>query len=321
MLTGQIFTPEVAKTLDMLENVAVRPPVETGLEAQGQTAHRILSDRVERHGPYWTSLDLEADSANWNELADENEIHAAISTFNEAKEEAKSRENVAFILARVQDGMRVLDLGCGYGRLAKYLLPVRTFEAYVGVDCSPVMLKKFHDRYAASETERATPLVLVRGDIDRVPLRDASIDTCIVSAVYLHNHKDVTRASIAEIRRVLKPGGQVLVVGSFPNVGGLTGLQGWAFLTYLKLRGQERKNGPVRYFSRGEIDELFAGFGSVTIHPVGFSVLPKAILGLPASLRLPYRRLYDRVHAFLAQRLSKEARSRFCTHYDVVART
>ncbi|HJV33339.1 MAG TPA: methyltransferase domain-containing protein [Patescibacteria group bacterium] len=301
------------------DHVAEKTAVETLPGTESGLEHSLLAEGVRRHGAYWTTDDRENEGDNWNTLATENEIHAAISTFNEAKEEKKSRENVAFIMARLAPGTRVLDLGCGYGRLAKYLLPGMRFEAYVGVDCSPVMLKKFHERYADTEAERATPLVLVRGDIDRIPLRDASVDACIVSAVYLHNHKDVTRASLAEIRRVLKPGGRALVVGSLPSASGLTGLQGRLFLAWLKLIGQERKNGPVRYFTRDEVEGMFADFGATEIHPFGFSVLPKTILGMPAALRLPYRRFYDRVHAFLSKRLSKEAQARFCTHYDVVA--
>jgi len=294
--------------------------VTTGVRTETETSP-LLAENLIRRGAYWASPELATDGAHWNALADDNAIHAAISTFDEAKEERKSRENVEFILARIEDGERVLDLGCGYGRLAKYLLPSRKLEAYVGVDCSPVMLRKFHERYAASEAERATPLVLVQGDIDRVPLRDASVDVAIVSAVYLHNHKDVTRRSIAEVRRVLRPGGRLLVISSLPHAFGLTALQGKAYLAYLKLLGRGSENGPVRYFDRHEVEAMFADFKKAEIHPFGFSVMPKTILGLPTPLRLPYRRFYDRVHRFLSVRLPVRTRSRFCTHFDVVART
>lgn len=304
----------------MIGNVATKTSIEITSATASGTEHRVLSENLERHGAYWASPDIEAESRHWNDLATDNEIHAAISTFNEAKEELKSRESVEFVLENVADGEVVLDLGCGYGRLAKYLLPVRTLTAYIGVDCSPVMLKKFHERYAATDVERTTPLVLVRGDIDRIPLQDASVDACIVSAVFLHNHKDVTRASIVEILRVLKPGGRVLVLSSFPNGRSLTGLQGWAFLAYLKLRGQGRKNGPVRYFGRAETGRLFEGFGRVSIRSSGFSVLPKTVLGMPKGMHRAYRRFYDRVHAVLERRLSSAVRAAFCVHFDVVAR-
>ncbi|MEK7545958.1 MAG: class I SAM-dependent methyltransferase [Patescibacteria group bacterium] len=303
----------------MPEVAAIRTIVETPTETVSAPEHRILAPHVRRHRAFWTTDDRENEGGNWDALAAENEIHAAISTFNEAKEERKSRENVAFLMGRLSPGTRVLDLGCGYGRLAKYLLPGMRFEAYVGVDCSPVMLKKFHERYAASEAERATPLVLALGDIDRIPLKDATIDACIVSAVYLHNHKDVTRRSIAEIRRVLRPGGRVMVISSFPSTRGLTGLQGWAYLSCLRLIGQGRKNGPVRYFTRREVAELFAGFRDAVIHPFGFSVLPKTILGLPTAWQVRYRRFYDRLHAFLERRLPEPVRAFFCVHFDVVA--
>jgi len=279
----------------------------------------ILSEEAVRQGAVWSLPEVDAESAVWDGLASENEIHAAIAASSEEREREKGRESLEFILRHLEPGMRVLDLGCGYGRLAKYLLPAVALDAYVGIDCSPVMLKKFHERYAASDAERGTPLVLVRGDIDRLPLRDASVDACIVSAVYLHNHKDVTRRSLSEVRRVLRPGGKLLIVSSFPNAAGLPGLQGRAYLAYLGLVGRGAKNGPVRHFSREEIQELLSGFRNVEIVPMGFAVFPKVVLGMPAPLRAPYRRFVDRVHATLAKRFAQSARERNCVHFDVVA--
>ncbi len=288
------------------------------MDAEALT-RELLAEPIERADFYWHAPEYRSSLENWNALATENEVHAAISARDEKAEQKKSRKDIAFVTTHAGPGGRLLDVGCGYGRLAKYLLPSVAFEAYVGLDSSRVMLGKFQERYAARPEEQTTPLVLVQADIDRLPLRDGSIDCCVVSAVFLHNHKDVTRRSIGEIVRVLKPGGKLLAIGSFPNAQSLTGLQGWAFLRYLRWRGQEKKNGPVRYFSRVEILGLLDGFTDVAFYPSGFSVYPKMLLGLPAFLRWHYRRFYDILHGFLRHHLPKPVQDIFCVYHDVVA--
>ncbi len=291
-------------------------------EERKSLARLILSEPIEPGGAWWwRTPGYKTGIENWNELANENEIHAAVSAVDEVSESRKTQSSIEFVLAHAKPGTRVLDLGCGYGRVAKYLLPRTVFEAYVGVDSSLVMMQKFHERYAASPPEQRTPLLLVHGDIDRLPIREASMDLCIVSAVFLHNHKDVTRKAIDEIRRVLKPGGTLLVMGSFPNALSLTGLQGWCFLTYLKIVGHARKNGPVRYFTPREIKAMLKGFKNVALRPSGFSLYPKTILGLPEPLWRKHRRLHDAIHGFLGRHVPKRLQDLFCAYFNVVAET
>ncbi len=128
----------------------------------------------------------------WDHLAQTNPIHAAVSAKDEREEEKKTKNTLKLLIKELNDGV-ILDLGCGYGRIAKYLLPHRRFAGYIGIDRSMTMLKIFLDRHMDKVQEKETALLLAVSFIDNEPLRDDSVDNVIVSAVFLHNHKDVTK--------------------------------------------------------------------------------------------------------------------------------
>jgi ubiquinone/menaquinone biosynthesis C-methylase UbiE len=97
-------------------------------------------------------------------------------------------------LARGVAAGRVLDLGCGTGRnLPLYGPGVRA----VGLDpCHETLL----------QARRRSPGVpLVRGRAEALPFRDGVFDT-VVSGLVFCSVEDVPRG-LAEVRRVLKPGG------------------------------------------------------------------------------------------------------------------
>ena len=111
----------------------------------------------------------------------------------------------------LRPGMTVLDLGCGEGRHA--------FEAYrrgasvVAVDrgMSEVETTK---RWLGAITEAgeapgSARCEVVRGDLLHLPFPDASVDRVIASEVLEHIPDDAR--AMAEIFRVLKPGGRVAV--------------------------------------------------------------------------------------------------------------
>jgi SAM-dependent methyltransferase len=116
----------------------------------------------------------------------------------------------------LRPGMTVLDLGCGEGRHA--------FEAYrrgasvVALDWGVAEVgttKRWLGAIAeAGETGRtgdgaAARYEVVRGDLLALPFPDASVDRIMASEVLEHIPDDVT--AMAEIFRVLKPGGRVAV--------------------------------------------------------------------------------------------------------------
>ena len=111
----------------------------------------------------------------------------------------------------LRPGMTVLDLGCGEGRHA--------FEAYrrgasvVAVDWGQSEVettKRWLGAIAeAGEAPAGARFEVVRGDLTALPVPDASVDRVMASEVLEHIPDDVT--AMAEIHRVLKPGGRMVI--------------------------------------------------------------------------------------------------------------
>jgi SAM-dependent methyltransferase len=110
-----------------------------------------------------------------------------------------------FALGKPQTGQVVLDLGCGAG--FDTLLASRRVGPdgkVIGVDMTPEMIVK------ALKNGRIVGLMNVEfmlGDIENLPLSDASIDVVISNGVF--NLCPDKPAVLSEVFRVLKPGGRL----------------------------------------------------------------------------------------------------------------
>jgi len=262
-----------------------------------------------------------AERTVWDKHATENPTHAVISAKDEADAQKKSTVQIADIKRHLKSSDILLDFGAGYGRVAQYLLPQMPLSGYIAIDSSYEMLSIFRHRYNGSELEQKTPVLLLNADIHTVPLQDNSVDVVVVCAVFLHNHKDVVQKAMDELRRVLKPGGTLLVYSSFPRSATALGVQGWMYQIFLNLLGKPFKNGPVRYYRKSEVLNLCAGFAEVDLLPVGFAVLPKTLIFLPGPLEKLYRLGISNPLNRLLDRLTPlSLKPHFAVHYDVVAK-
>ena len=105
----------------------------------------------------------------------------------------------------VQPTDRVLEIGFGAGRAIELLVP--TCEHVSGIDLSQTMVSAARRRNA--QAIRAGKVDIRRGDVSTLPFGDAQFDK-IFSVHSLYFWPDYSRA-IAEIARVLKPHGKVVL--------------------------------------------------------------------------------------------------------------
>ena len=108
--------------------------------------------------------------------------------------------------------MNILDLGCGNGNhLELYLKHVGPNGSVCGIDREASLIAEAKARYAA-----ATNLSLQVGSMDdRLPFEDGHFDLCF-SNFAIYNAAD-PRKTIGELKRVMKPGGELVLIGPTRN--------------------------------------------------------------------------------------------------------
>jgi ubiquinone/menaquinone biosynthesis C-methylase UbiE len=111
-------------------------------------------------------------------------------------------------LAALQPQHRVLDVGCGTGTLAVLVKQLQPGVEVVGVDPDPQALAR-----ATRKARRAGAAIRFDpGFADALGYPPASVDRVLSSFMFHHLTRDDKAKAIAEIRRVLKPGGRLCLL-------------------------------------------------------------------------------------------------------------
>jgi ubiquinone/menaquinone biosynthesis C-methylase UbiE len=165
-------------------------------------------------------------------------------------------------LARLQPGDAVLDVGCGTGTLAMEVARrVGRAGRVTGIDPGTQQIA----RARAKAARRHVPIEFQIGVIEQLPFPDQTFDVVFSTLMMHHVPASLKRQGLAEIARVLKPGGR-LVIADFK-------------------RKQERQGQAARFHAGGSsMQDLAAlvkdaGFSEVEteeMRPPRFSAFPGA---------------------------------------------
>ncbi len=111
--------------------------------------------------------------------------------------------------AAIAKGAAVLDVGCGTGTLTLLAKTEAGDSGRVhGIDASPEMIAVAQQKAVQQKQE----VDFQTGVIEALPFSDGTFDVVLSSLMFHHLPTDLKQRGLAEIYRVLKPGGRLLVV-------------------------------------------------------------------------------------------------------------
>jgi len=190
-------------------------------------------------------------------------------------------------------GRRVLEIGVGAG--SDYVNWLRAGAHAIGVDLTAAAVRLTRERCTLEGFAPA----LSRTDCESLPFADASFDVAYSYGV-IHHAPDTVKA-VAEIRRVLKPGGVARVM--IYHAPSITGLLLWTVHCLLRLRPWRSPRWAVAHYLESpgtkvytlrEARALFGAFSTVRV---------RTVLGSGDLLLMRRSEKYGRALARLAWRL------------------
>jgi len=161
----------------------------------------------------------------------------------------------ALLLAEARPGERVLDLGCGAGRFVAALAEAGADP--VGVELAEAALERARRTAPGADLRRLAP-------DGSVPLEHRSVDLVWCSEVLEHVADGAQL--LLEARRVLRPGGRLLVTVPFHGRVKAVAIALARFDAHFDPRGQH-----LRFFTRRSLARTLAdaGFGPLRIEAAG----------------------------------------------------
>ena len=119
---------------------------------------------------------------------------------------AAKERRIALEMLEVREGDQVIDVGCGPGNYTRPLAEAAGEGLTIGLDASEAMVA------AAARRGGGENLAYLRGDACALPFEDESFDVaCSVGVIHM---VDEPLVALAEMVRVLAPGGRLMVLAS-----------------------------------------------------------------------------------------------------------
>jgi ubiquinone/menaquinone biosynthesis C-methylase UbiE len=118
--------------------------------------------------------------------------------------EKRWRPLIAEHIAAIQPGV-VVDVGCGTGTLTIAMATDLPGARVVGIDGDPKVLDLARAKAGSDRVE------WVEGLADELPFGAGEVDAVVTTLVFHHLPLTIKRAALTEARRVLRPGGRLVV--------------------------------------------------------------------------------------------------------------
>lgn len=229
-------------------------------------------------------------------------VHDTVAQFDNVTTHAQYRVPYEKTMSVVQRGTRVLDWGTGNGHFSYMLDQLGAEITGYSYEPSPAAMR---------DSRAFTYVPGLPGDPRSLPFPDASFDVAISMGVLEHvwEFGGEDRASLAELARVLRPGGFLLTY-HLPNRGG------WVE-RMVKALGMN-KHFHERKYDAPEIRSLWSAAGFTIVDMGVYNFLPRAELrALPRAIK--DSRLFAAFYNVLDDALARIA-PRLTTNFYVVAR-
>ncbi|MBN3891389.1 MAG: class I SAM-dependent methyltransferase [Nostoc sp. JL31] len=181
----------------------------------------------------------------------------------------------------------ILEIGSGYGRAPLHLSKAKNLkcEKYYGIDISEPLLRRLIKVKQEYNFFPEAEFNLICTSAETLPLEDNSIDLVISNCVFMHIPDAQLRNLLADICRVLKPGGIFVFNHSFHNKS----CPSHIIHNFIRRLNPFVRN-PVylKQYSSAEIEEMLATAGmkakcpEYIVEPTAeYAILPETIKGIP----------------------------------------
>ena len=161
-------------------------------------------------------------------------------------------------LLDLKPNSKVLDVGCGTGHAVLRLASIVSDGKACGIDVSPGMVEK-----ASSKVPQDLKGIVefVQASSEEIPYTKGYFNQVLCTNSF-HHYPDPLQA-LREMRRVLKPGGQIVIFENAPDLSWYT----WIWDRILRVA----ETGHVRYYCSWEIGQMLtqAGFENVRLRHLG----------------------------------------------------
>jgi ubiquinone/menaquinone biosynthesis C-methylase UbiE len=253
---------------DALPDVAEATLVVRAQRPGTRQTHQIGHAVITRHAHLDQGFTRTAYAQVWDEISQtEDAARVAVSGTADGGEWARSGEATAGdvrAMAGVGADDDVLEIGCGAGRVGRFIAPA--CRHWTGGDVSPNMLHFATQALADLPNVSLVPL----NGYDLTGIADRSLDVVYCTGVFMHLDEWERFRYVLDARRVLRPGGR-LYVDNF----NLLEPEGWAlFMEHFRQDPSKRPANVSRHSTPQELERYLAqaGYQDVRVRTGGLWV-------------------------------------------------